>query len=229
MNETIENATFKINEIKNNIKKVKVHFWNSLTVSARSVITKNMKADIVDEGYDNFIQLTKTYNVALPIQMLIFRKFLEMNIDDKEDFVLISFDNQSKKTIQNNLPNRNDFLFVLHPQFLPPESGKIGHWVLSVYDKGRSRIYVLNSLSSWKVHHSVLNDVFPDALCLKLDKIPQQNSIDCGYWCLFYEFLISCVSKSMDSFEAVLKGTAHLMDDFKFIVNSLTEYCRKKM
>ena len=158
---------------------------------------------------------------------MIMRKFTESKMEKSSEILLIPFDYQEKESFRK-IANYKKYRFVLHPQYLSAGQDQLGHWVMNVLDKDRSRIYVFNSQPDWSVNRSILKEIFTDCLCFIVKGIPKQNEMDCAYHYMFYEFMICLVTKSIDEFEKFLQQTAHLMNDFKLIVDSFTQYCRRQ-
>lgn len=122
----------------------------------------------------------------------------------------------------NELANNSSCNIILYPEFSGCDES--GHWKLNVYLKNENIIYLIDSLKPTYSRTCMFTKAFPEATNAYLIRgIVRQHGLTCGYWCIFYIFII-CATKSVNGIGKIVTELNYLFNVFiKYVIDYTNE------
>ena len=146
-------------------------------------------------------------------EIMLIRLLLQNKLGSKNKVFFINVDNcnyhQIKDIIQSNYENNeNKYSYYVYMQFINGVS--MGHWILTVYiingrEERVNEIRIYNSLPETTPRNYQFHLAYPNTPLYVVEGLPIQKGLDCGYWSLFYAFIVFLTPESLDMISK-LKG-----------------------
>ena len=156
-------------------------------------------------------------------EISLFRRFLQLLSNDELNIVkYIGSDNQSKDSLKESVLGSKDKRIYLVLNHLYPQS-QLGHWILEVLvlknintvDSPMNTIYLFDSLGTYSMNVCLLKSSFPNIEVIAISDLPVQEYLDCGYWAMFYSFVIYHLLCGMSQIKEANPVTSNYFESIK--------------
>lgn len=221
VSETSEDVMMYVNQIKEWLNEThdcttkSRNFFQNIKNGKKKNIIRSCATEISTNRWDD-ICIHPDYLQWFISYLKTFIKLNELNIH------FIRSNTINKNDIREKVERKKEWEFILYTQF--DGNDQNGHWLLNLIIKSLKTIVILNSLPEWKPKSYLLHDSFPEYECIELNSIPKQKGCDCGYWVMYYCFLIIRFKVPLHHLHTVLFMTSsEYFDKFK---KFLLDFCK---
>ena len=121
----------------------------------------------------------------------------------------------------NDENNENKYSYYVYMQFIDGVS--MGHWILTVYiingrEERVNEIRIYNSLPETTPRNYQFHLAYPNTPLYVVEGLPRQKGLACGYWSLFYAFIVFLTPESLDMISDLKELLNEQFEKFKEFV-----------
>ena len=204
-------------------------------------LNENEKSDELKrlESYTKDCKTLKSSCGMLSVlEMTYIIKYMKYKLKNNEKIELINSSSESPDVLKRKIESLKNVELVLYLQYISIDKkeedeeedgdGEFGgHWIVNVLDKiNNNKIYIFNTLPSWKPRHYILQNAYPESELIEVNTVKQQGAT-CGYWSLFICFIVINFHPSIHGLNHILFGCQYQINNFIKFVKSFTDHLKQ--